>query len=54
MNYSPPALTRKTESQNQINFLDLTIGQERKKLNFSIHLKMTQRDAVIHHDPFHP
>lgn len=40
--------TIETESQNTINFLDLTISKEQQTLHFQIYRKPTFTDTVIH------
>jgi hypothetical protein len=42
------------ETQNRINYLDLTITKEDNKLTFVIYRKPTTTDSIIHNDSCHP
>jgi hypothetical protein len=46
--------TMEKETQNRINYLDLTITKEYNKLMFSIYQKPTTTDSIIHNDSCHP
>ena len=48
-------LIMEIESNNSINFLDLTITKIEQKLSFSIIFhKLTHTDMVIHNNSLHP
>jgi hypothetical protein len=42
------------ETQNSINYLDMTIIKEHNKLTFNIYRKPTTTDSIIHNDSCHP
>jgi hypothetical protein len=42
--------TMEKETQNRINFLDMTVIKEHNKLTFSIYRKPTTIDSIIHKD----
>ena len=42
------------ESNNEINFLDLTLIKQNNKFRYKIFRKPTAADGVIHADSFHP
>jgi hypothetical protein len=42
------------ESNNKINFLDITIAKESNKLSFSVYRKPTATDTIIHARSCHP
>jgi glycerol-3-phosphate cytidylyltransferase-like family protein len=46
--------TIEKETQNSLNYLDLTITNEQNKLTFSIVRKLTSTDLIIHNDSCHP
>jgi hypothetical protein len=46
--------TIEKETQNKINYLDLTITKEDNKLIFAIYRKPTTTDSIIHNDSCHP
>jgi hypothetical protein len=46
--------TIETETENMINFLDITIMKERVGLTFDIYRKPTNTDCIIPHDSCHP
>jgi hypothetical protein len=42
------------ETNNQINFLDITINKQVNKLTYNIHRKPTTTDTIIHNTSCHP
>jgi hypothetical protein len=42
------------ETQNRINYLDITITKEHNNLTFDIYCKPTTTDSIIHNDSCHP
>jgi hypothetical protein len=46
--------TIEKESENMINFLDITVRKEQDKLKFKIYRKHTATDAIIPFDSCHP
>jgi hypothetical protein len=46
--------TLETETQNKINFLDITINKQHNKLTFGIYRKPTTTDTIIHNNSCHP
>jgi hypothetical protein len=46
--------TMETESNNQLNFLDITINKETDKFTFNIYRKPTATDTIIHRASCHP
>jgi len=51
---NPLQFTMEHETNNQINFLDITIKKDNNKLKFNIYRKHTQTDIIIPHDSCHP
>jgi hypothetical protein len=45
--------TIEKETQNKINYLDLTLTKEENKLTFAIYRKPTNTDSIIHIDSCH-
>jgi hypothetical protein len=46
--------TIKVESDNKINYLDITILKTYNKLSFGIYRKPTTSDLITHNDSCHP
>jgi hypothetical protein len=46
--------TTEKETQNKINYLDLTITKQDNKLIFAIYRKPTTTDSIIHNNSCHP
>jgi hypothetical protein len=42
------------ETENKINFLDITIQKEENKFSFKIYRKPTTTDSIIPSDSYHP
>jgi DNA mismatch repair ATPase MutL len=42
------------ETDNNLNYLDLTIQDKKQKFNFAIYRKPTTTDHIIHQDSCHP
>jgi hypothetical protein len=42
------------QSQNKLNYLDLTITTQDNELNFGIHRKPTTTDLILHNTSCHP
>jgi hypothetical protein len=46
--------TMEKETQNKINYLDLTITKKHNQLTFGIYRKPITTDSIIHNDSCHP
>ena len=46
--------TMETETNNELNFLDLTVTRQLNSLNFKIYRKPTTTNVTIHADSHHP
>jgi hypothetical protein len=46
--------TLELETNNQINFLDITINKQVNKLTYNIHTKPPTTDTIIHNTSCHP
>jgi hypothetical protein len=46
--------TLETETQNTINYLDITINKQQDKLTFGIYRKPTTTNSIIHNSSCHP
>jgi hypothetical protein len=46
--------TIEQQTQNRLNYLDLTIKKNRNKLNFEIYRKPTTTDLILHNNSCHP
>jgi hypothetical protein len=46
--------TMEQQTQNKINYIDLTIDKNQNKLNFEIYRKPTTTDLILHSTSCHP
>jgi hypothetical protein len=46
--------TMEQQTQNKINYIDLTIDKNQYKLNFEIYRKRTTTDLILHNASCHP